>query len=309
MLEDMYSEASEVACDYENENEHSPDDSSDDDSISERESENEFDLPFGDEASDEFSDDDSVFAFEEWSNAREYVGSATSIPPTTSKSSGGGRPGMKIEQVCLQTGKKLQRFDSISEAAKLTGFSYHNIRESMGQVSNGYFWRVEGSTALPSHLKEPKNPANVLLGTNKKSLHTAHLIEASTQFTSSPIVSPTPPVTAIAGKPVEKYCVKTGRLLARFGSITEAALSVGVAPANIMAVVSSLKTSKMCMGFGWRYARLVEPPPETSNGLVPAVSANTVVVPSHVTGVAPVGTYSPQEGDRFRIYFDKVSVV
>jgi hypothetical protein len=97
---------------------------------------------------------------------------------------------------------------------------------------------------------------------------------------------------------VEKYCVKTGRLLARFGSIVEAALSVGVAPANIMAVVSSLKTSKICMGFGWRYAVSAEPPPEAS-----------VVGPSHVTGVASCGTYTPRQGDRFRIYFDKVSVL
>jgi hypothetical protein len=323
-------------------------------------------------------------------NARKCARSSMYRPP--------GRPGMKIEQICLQTGKLLQRFDSISEAAKLTGFNFFKhskSRASMGQVSDGFFWRVEGSTALPSHLEEPTpatvtqksphaahlveisthftsspsvvptpsvgacaanvlqatiqksphaahlvetsthftsspnvvptpsvgasagklshleepTPANVLQATTQKSPHAAHLVETSTPFTSSPSVVPRPSVGASAGKPVEKYCVKTGRLLARFESIAEAALSVGVAPANIMAVVSSLKTSKMCMAFGWRHAASADPRPEASDGTVPAVPTNTVLAPSHVAGVASVGTYLPQQGDRFRVYFDKLSAV
>jgi hypothetical protein len=199
--------------------------------------------------------------------------------------------------VCLHTGKMLQRFNSISDAAKPTGLAYFQIYKSMGQVSNGFFWRVEGSTALPPHLEEP-NATHLLLGTTQTFPHTAHLVETSTHFTSRPNVVPTPPVRVSAGEPVEKYCITTGRLLARFGSIVEAALSVGVASANIMAVVSSaLETSKICMGFGWRYAVSAEPPPEAS-----------VVGPSHVAGMASGGTYTPRQGDRFRIYFDNVSV-
>jgi hypothetical protein len=305
MPEDTYSESSEVACDSGKESEydipsddHSPDDSWDDDSVPEREKEN-LDLPSGDEALDKASDD-SVFFVEGKSNARKYVRSSMSRPP--------GRPGMKIEQMCLQTGKLLQRFDSVSEAAKRTGFTYSKIRASMGQVSDGFFWRVEGSTALPSDLEEP-TPANVLQATSQKSPHAAHLVEILNHLTSSPSVVPTPSVGASAGKPVEKYCIKTGRLLARFESIAEAALSVGVAPANIMAVVSSLETSKMCMAFGWRHAASADPPPEASNGAVAAVPTNTVLASSHVAGVASVGTYSPQHGDRFRVYYDKVSAV
>jgi hypothetical protein len=299
MLEDTYSESSKVACDSGNENkfdippdDHSPDDCLDDNSI------------LGDETMDESSDYDSVFTVEGESNAHISVCPSTSPRPPTSTNSSRGRQGMKIEQVCLQTGKLLQRFNSISEAAKLTGFVYFQIRESIGQVFNGFFWRLEGSTALPTHLE---NPANGLLCTTHKYPHTAHLVETSTHFTSSPSVVPIPPVSASGGNPVEKYCVKTGRLLARFGSIIEAARSVGIAPANIMAVVSSLNASKLCMGFGSRCAASAEPPPEASDGPVPAVSANAIVVPSHVAGGASVGTYSPRQEDRFRVYFDKVS--
>jgi hypothetical protein len=267
-----------------------------------------FDLSSGNEVLDESSSDvDSVFAVEGESTTHKHVRPSASQPPTSRNS--GGRSGTKIEQVCLQTGKGLQRFDSIAEAARLTGLVFSHHRMGMGRVSNGFFCRVEGSTALPSHLKEP-NPSNVSLDITQKPLHTSHLVETSTQhFTSSPSVVLPPRVSARAGKPVEKYCVKTGRVLARFGSITEAALSVGVAPANIMAVVSSFKTSKMCMGFGWRHAASAEPPLEASDDPVPAVSTNAVGVPSHVDGVASVGTYFPQQGDRFRIYYDKVSVV
>jgi hypothetical protein len=257
------------------------------------------DLPSGHEA---LSSSDAVFKGE--STTRKDVRPSASPPPTSRNSF----CKIPIEQVCLQTGKWLQRFDSIAEASKLTGFVFSHDRMGMGRVSNGFFWRVEGSTALPSHLKE-LNPSNVLLGITQKPLHTSHLVETSTHFISSPSVVAPPRVSARVGRPVEKYCVKTGRLLARFGSITEAALSVGVAPTNIMAVVSSFKTSKMCMGFGWRHAASAEPPLEAFDDPVPAVSTNAVGVPSHVAGVASVGTYSPQQGDRFRIYYDKVSVV
>jgi hypothetical protein len=118
-----------------------------------------------DEALDESLDDDLVFAVKTEYNARNYVLPSTSRHSTTSRhASGGGRPGIYIEQVCLHTGKLLQRFDSVSEAAKLTGFVYSQLRASMGQVFNGLFWRLGGSRALPTHLfDEEPNPANILL--------------------------------------------------------------------------------------------------------------------------------------------------
>jgi hypothetical protein len=112
-----------------------------------------------------------------------------------------------------------------------------------------------------------------------------------------PVVSPTLPRTSME-KAIEKFSVKTGSVLGRYASITEAALSVGVSPAHIRAIVSSHETAKLCMGFGWRFA-------PSSKG-VSTLSVISAPAAPAATLVRSDPNYTPRQGDRFRVYFDKV---
>jgi hypothetical protein len=54
-------------------------------------------------------------------------------------------------------------------------------------------------------------------------------------------------------QPVEKFCLETGDVLGHFGSLTEAAKSVGVSTASISYAVNGFKGAKSSAGFGWRF--------------------------------------------------------
>jgi hypothetical protein len=71
---------------------------------------------------------------------------------------------LNVEQVCLATGKVLQRLDSWKELSKLTGLKRKEVQKAIGNVYQGFFWRAAGSIDLPPHTPPP---ASMPLPTNQ----------------------------------------------------------------------------------------------------------------------------------------------
>jgi hypothetical protein len=70
---------------------------------------------------------------------------------------------LKVELLCLETGKVLRLFDSLKEASKLTGLTRKHVRMAIGNVYEGFFWRAGGSADLSQH----PPPALMPLPTNQ----------------------------------------------------------------------------------------------------------------------------------------------
>jgi hypothetical protein len=211
-----------------------------------------------------------------------------------------GRPGLQVEQLCLQTGQVLQSFASILQATKGTGFAYNLIRDNLDKVVKGFFWRRKGSHVLPptnNNMLEKQPTSSKNNNNNNNLMPKPKRQKASTT------------------RPVEKTCLTTGKVLARLESISMAAKSVGVAYQSIHGVVTGYRGQVSCKGYGWRYASSSpnsSAAPSTdmtvSADAVPASTITTAVVPNLNVGSKGQETYSyiPQSGDRFRVFFETV---
>jgi hypothetical protein len=105
------------------------------------------------------------------------VGRSTEMPAGTtqesSKPSVRGRAKsqeLKLEQVCLETGKVMHIFESSKEASRLTGLKHKDIRKAIGKVYEGFFWRAEGSIDLP-----PPVPTNQMMASHPRKSASAGL--------------------------------------------------------------------------------------------------------------------------------------
>jgi hypothetical protein len=129
--------------------------------------------------------------------------------------------------------------------------------------------------------------------------HASLLLPTSSSFTapkpSSSIsisisASATSTITTTTKKPVKKVCLKTGKVLERFESITKAAQSAGVVYQSIHGVVTGYRGRVMCKGHGWRYASSSSSPPPGDDAPpnTEIVSVSTVHLPaSSITDVLP----------------------
>eukprot|EP00978_Attheya_sp_CCMP212_P035948 scaffold159469_cov52-Attheya_sp.AAC.1 len=119
-----------------------------------------------------------------------------------------------VEKLSLTSGEVLESFPSITKAARMTDGatrkSIRNVLQGKNKSAAGFFWREEGSNALPS---------SEARGLNKK--------------------------------PVEKVCLESGAVLGTFGSVVEAANSVGMVPSAVSQVLTG--NVRTAGGFFWRY--------------------------------------------------------
>ena len=137
-----------------------------------------------------------------------------SATTNTGTTTGGGRPGIPVEQLNLKTGKVMNTLPSISSAARAVGAQQRGIHDvAGGHRSNAanYVWREIGSDVQPS----PVIRVSVKIRVNV---------------------------------PVEKVCPVTGKLLQTFQSITEAERIVGCS--GIDEVIQG--HAKTAGGFFWR---------------------------------------------------------
>jgi hypothetical protein len=70
-----------------------------------------------------------------------------------------------VEQVDIKTGKPIKEFVSVWEAAKECNCERQDISDvifGITQQAGGYFWRYQGSDALPDSIDKAKAPAPVL---------------------------------------------------------------------------------------------------------------------------------------------------
>lgn len=169
-----------------------------------------------------------------------------------------------VEQIDINSEKVLKTFPSLKDAAAemQTYPSYikralDNKRESFA----GYFWRWEGSTALPKNTIE------------KVSLETGQVLEffpnlgrAGLQGKKLPIIvgeflwrprgSNETNVTYYSTKrgnarQVEKICLETNQVLETYRCASDAAIAVSTTMHNVYAVLQG--RTKTCRGYFWRY--------------------------------------------------------
>ena len=126
-----------------------------------------------------------------------------------------------IEQICLESGRVIDRHDSVVAAAVSLGSASQagNIAallkaeqtgKSLYSVA-GFFWRYVGSAATPPHK------------------------------TGGACVS----------KPVEQLCLTTGRIIARHDSISAAAASMGISSPVISSCCRGVKGAYSAAGYFW----------------------------------------------------------
>jgi hypothetical protein len=231
-----------------------------------------------------------------------------------------GRPGLQVEQLCLQTGQVLQSFASISEASRDTGLAHKSIRYNLDKVYSGFFWRRKGSQALPLPLPAPNKveeqkqeqqqtscyaPSTEMIASVPVAAYASVLPKAKRQKTDSTV------------RTVEKVCLKTGKVMARFESISMAAKATGAAYSSIHCIVKGYRGRVSCQGYGWRHA--LSPGAAKSTEITVSVPvASTTVLPKIPKGqtkrttvlpkvlIKGQQTYIPRSGDRFRVFFDTV---
>jgi len=184
-----------------------------------------------------------------------------------------------VEQLDLKTGEIIESFSSIYKAAKATGAPHGAIRRVVqGELMSciGYFWREEGSDALPSPNARgiPKTPVEKICPTSGEVLETFQSItdaERNIKQCWGSINSVLRGKSPSAGgffwrkvgshakppqdlkkkkKTIEKLSIESGQVLATYESITEAANSVGVSPSSLWCAVRG--STRTCRGFFWR---------------------------------------------------------
>ena len=239
---------------------------------------------------------------------------------------------MPIEQLCLQTGRVIQSFDSMMKASKGTGLAHTSIRYHLDVVFKGFFLRRKGSQAMPPLLLLPLLPATTTLkeqqqqtsstispGGEDDSPSTKRiLVSVPAATTTASTVLPKKSskknidlvvllpkakrhkqTASTVGRPVEKTCLTTKKVVARYDSISMAAKSVGVAYQSIHGIVKGYKGQVACKGYGWRYASATVEVGEVKTSTT-QMDLSALIKKGHQK------PYIPQSGDRFRVLFDTV---
>ena len=134
-----------------------------------------------------------------------------------------------IEQVDIETGEVLHVYPSIAEAARTTGYTKQSIQcivaGKADRVSyKGFYWRRVGDKSSP---KQPKPKAPIKQGR----------------------------------QPVEQICAQTGKVLATFDSIAEAAESLKISTRLIRMVLKGINKSTR----GYTFRKVGEPVPFKRN--------------------------------------------
>jgi len=134
-----------------------------------------------------------------------------------------------IEQVDIETGEVLHVYPSIADAARTTGYTKQSIQRIVAGKADrvsykGFYWRRVGDKSSP---KQPKPKAPIKQGR----------------------------------QPVEQICAQTGKVLATFDSIAEAAESLKISTRLIRMVLKGIQKSTR----GYTFRKVGEPVPLKRN--------------------------------------------